>query len=218
MEAAPRRIVGIVGDVNEASLAQAAEPITYIPYTQVKGTPDQATFIVRTSQEPHGLAPAVRDVVRKLNRDLPLSLMKTMDELVVGSLDTRRFPTILLSLFGAMALVIAAVGVYGVISYSVAQRTHEIGIRVALGASRGRILRMVLTQGLRLAVFGVVLGLIASYWLSGLLRDFLYGVTPSDPATLAGATFVLLAVAFAACWIPARRATRVDPLIALRYE
>jgi predicted permease len=218
MEVAPRRIVGIVGNVNEASLARPAESIMYIPYTQVKGTPDQATFIVRTFQEPHGLAPAVRDVVRKLDGDLPLSSMKTMDELVAGSLDTRRFPTILLSLFGAMALVIAAVGVYGVISYSVAQRTHEIGIRVALGASRGQILRMVLTQGLRLAICGVLIGLVASHWLSGLLRDFLFGVTPSDAMTLFAVTAALLAVAFAACWIPARRAMRVDPLVALRYE
>jgi len=218
MEAAPRRIVGIVGDVNEASLAQAAKSIMYIPFTQVKGTPDQATFIVRTSQEPHTLAPAVRDVVRKLDRNLPLSSIKTMDDLVAESLDTRRFPTILLSLFGAMALMIAAVGVYGVISCSVAQRTHEIGIRVALGASRGQILQMVLTQGLRLAIYGVVIGLIASHWLSGLLRDFLYGVTPSDPVTLFTVTVALLAVAFAACWIPARRAMRVDPLVALRYE
>jgi putative ABC transport system permease protein len=218
MEAAARRIVGIVGNVNEASLARPAEPITYIPYTQVKGTPDQATFIMRTSQGSNTLTPALRDIVRKLDPNLPLSSIKTMDELVAGSLDARRFPTILLSLFGAMALVIAAVGVYGVISYSVAQRTHEIGIRVALGASRGQILRMVLTQGLRLAICGVVIGLIASHWLSRLLGDFLYGVTPSDTMTLFPVTVALLAVAFAACWIPARRAMRVDPLVALRYE
>jgi putative ABC transport system permease protein len=218
MEAAPRRIVGIVGDVNEASLARAADSITYIPYTQVKGTPDQATFIIRTSQGPNALAPALRDIVRKLDPNLPLSSIKTMDELIDGSLDTRRFPTILLSLFGAMALLIAAVGVYGVISYSVAQRTHEIGIRVALGASRGQILRMVLSQGLRLAMCGVAIGLIASHWLSGLLRDFLYGVTPSDPITLFAVTVALLGIAFVACWIPARRAMRVDPLVALRYE
>ena len=218
MEVAPRRIIGIVGNVNEASLARPAESIMYIPYTQSKGNSDQATFIVRTSHNPHALAPALHDVIRKLNPNLPLGLIKTMDELVAESLDTRRFPTILLSLFGAMALVIAAVGVYGVISYSVAQRTHEIGIRVALGASRGQILRMVLTQGLRLAICGITIGLIASHWLSGLLRDFLYGVTPSDPTTLFAVTTALLAVAFVACWIPARRAMHVDPLVALRYE
>ncbi len=114
--------------------------------------------------------------------------------------------------------MIAAVGVYGVISFSVAQRTHEIGIRVALGASRGRILRMVLARGLRLAAIGAIVGLVASHWLTALLRDQLFGISPSDPATLVGATLVLMAVAFAACWIPARRATRVDPLVALRYE
>jgi putative ABC transport system permease protein len=141
-----------------------------------------------------------------------------MDEMISASLVNYRFPTILISVFGGIALLIAAVGVYGVISYSVAQRTHEIGIRVALGASRGRILRMVLSRGLLLAVIGAVIGLIASHWLTQLLRDQLYGISPSDPATLTGATIVLLAVAFAACWIPARRATRVDPLVALRYE
>jgi predicted permease len=218
MEVAPRRIIGIVGSVSEASLARPAESIMYVPFTQGKGNSDQATFIMRTSQDPHALAPALRDVIRNLNPNLPLGSIKTMDELVAGSLDTLRFPTILLSLFGAMALVIAAVGVYGVISYSVAQRTHEIGIRVALGASRGQILRMVLTQGLRLAICGVAIGLIAAHWLSGLLRDFLYGVTPSDPVTLFTVSVALLAVAFAACWIPARRAMRVDPLVALRYE
>jgi putative ABC transport system permease protein len=218
MEVLPRRIIGIVGNVNEASLARPAESIMYVPYTQVKGTPDQATFIIRTSHDPHSLAPALHDVIRKLNPNLPLGSIKTMDEVMAGSLDARRFPTILLSLFGAMALVIAAVGVYGVISYSVAQRTHEIGIRVALGASRGQILRMILAQGLHLTICGVVIGLIASHWLSGLLRDFLYGITPSDPITLFAVAVALLAVAFAACWIPARRAMRVDPLVALRYE
>jgi putative ABC transport system permease protein len=124
----------------------------------------------------------------------------------------------LLSLFGAIALLIAAVGVYGVISYSVAQRTHEIGIRVALGASRGRILRMILAQGMRLAAIGSAVGLIALHWLTELVHGLLYGIGPSDLATLAGATLALLVIAFAACWIPARRATRVDPLVALRYE
>ena len=218
-EPAPRRIVGIVGDVNEDSLAQKeAYPIMYIPFAQASGSRDAATFVIRTVQDPRELGSAVRDVLRKLAPDLPLKAPKTMDELVGDSLVKYRFPTILISVFGGIALLIAAVGVYGVISYSVAQRTHEIGIRVALGASRGKILRMVLSRGLRLAVIGAAIGLIASHWLTELLRDQLYGISPSDPATLAGATLILLAVALAACWIPARRATRVDPLVALRYE
>jgi putative ABC transport system permease protein len=219
MEPAPRRVVGIVSDALEASLDQKeSESTMYVPYAQTHGPTNGATFIVRTSQEPHGLAPVARDILRNVAPDLPLSDPKTMDELLSGSLVNYRFPTILISVFGGIALLIAAVGVYGVISYSVAQRTHEIGVRVALGASRSRILQMVLTRGLRLAVIGTVIGLIASHWLTQLLRDQLFGITPSDPATLVGATLVLLVVAFFACWIPARRATRVDPLVALRYE
>jgi len=208
-----------MSDVIETSLEQTETNSTmYIPYAQTHGPADEVTFMVRTSQEPSGLTPTVREILRSLAPDVPLRAPKTMDELVADSLDGHRFPTILISVFGAIALLIAAVGVYGVISYSVAQRTHEIGIRVALGASRGKILRMVLSRGLRLAVIGAVIGLIASHWLADLLRDQLYGISPSDPVTLIGATIVLLAVAFAACWIPARRATRVDPLVALRYE
>ncbi|HEY4837023.1 MAG TPA: ABC transporter permease, partial [Candidatus Acidoferrales bacterium] len=219
MEPAPRRVIGIVSDVIETSLEQTETNSTmYIPYAQTHGPADEVTFMIRTAQNPSGLTPTVRGILRSLAPDAPLRAPKTMDELVADSLDGHRFPTILISLFGGIALLIAAVGVYGVISYSVAQRTHEIGIRVALGASRGRILRMVLTRGLRLAAIGAIVGLIASHWLTALLRDQLYGIAPSDPATLAGATLVLLAVAFVACWIPARRAMRVDPLVALRYE
>jgi putative ABC transport system permease protein len=217
-EPAPRRIVGVVGDIYERSLWEEPESLMYIPYPQSNGGSDSTTFVVRASQDPAGLAPAIRENLRALAPDLPLSGLGTLDDLVTASLVDRRFPTILLSLFGAVALLIAAVGVYGVISYSVAQRTHEIGIRVALGASRGRILGMVLSQGMRLAAIGAVLGLIALHWLTRLLIDLLYGIRPSDPLTLAGATLALLAVAFLACWIPARRATRIDPLIALRYE
>jgi ABC-type antimicrobial peptide transport system permease subunit len=189
----------------------------YVPYAQA-GEPNSPFFIVHTTQDPMLIVPDVRKTLRSVAPDLPLSRLRTLEDVVAASLVDNRFSTVLLTLFGTMALLIAMVGVYGVISYSVAQRTHEIGIRVALGASRGRILRMVLSQGLRLAVVGSVLGLIASYWLTRLLSDQLYGVTSTDPVTLAGVTLVLLAVAFAACWIPARRATRVDPLIALRYE
>ncbi|HXQ97624.1 MAG TPA: ABC transporter permease [Candidatus Limnocylindrales bacterium] len=217
-EPAPRRIVGIVGDINEASLATPPEETMYIPYGQAFGGRNDAVFMIRTAQEPLGLTPAVREVLRGIAPTLPLSTVKSLDDIVAESLTDQRFMTILLTLFGAMALLIATVGVYGVISYSVAQRTHEIGIRVALGASRGRILNMVLGQGLLLAAVGSAVGLVASYWLTKLLSDQLYGVRATDPKTLIGVTIVLLAVAMMACWIPARRATRVDPIVALRYE
>lgn len=190
----------------------------YIPYGQAFGGRNDAVFMIRTAQEPLGLTPAVREVLRGIAPTLPLSTVKSLDDIVAESLTDQRFMTILLTLFGAMALLIATVGVYGVISYSVAQRTHEIGIRVALGASRGRILNMVLGQGLLLAAVGSAVGLVASYWLTKLLSDQLYGVRATDPKTLIGVTIVLLAVAMMACWIPARRATRVDPIVALRYE
>jgi predicted permease len=217
-EPAPRRIIGVVGDIYERSLGDDPDALVYIPYVQSNGGVSAASFVVRTSQEPGRFAPAVRETMRSLAPNLPLSNLGTLDELVAVSLAERRFPTVLLSLFGAIALLIAAVGVYGVISYSVAQRTHEIGIRVALGASRGRILRMILAQGMRLAAIGSAVGLIALHWLTELVHGLLYGIGPSDLATLAGATLALLVIAFAACWIPARRATRVDPLVALRYE
>ncbi len=181
MEPAPRRVVGIVSDVIEDSLSQKdSESTMYIPFAQTHGPGDAATFIIRTSQEPHGLAPAVREILHNLAPDLPLRTPQSMDDLISDSLVNYRFPTILISVFGGIALLIAAVGVYGVISYSVAQRTHEIGIRVALGASRGAILRMVLSRGLRLALIGAVIGLIASHWLTAIiarstLRNIAFG-------------------------------------------
>lgn len=217
-EPAPRRIVGIVGDINEESLASPPEETMYIPFAQSFGGRNDAVFMVRAAQEPLGLTPSVREILRGLAPTLPLSSVKTLDDIVTASLNGPRFMTILLTLFGGMALLIATVGVYGVISYSVAQRTHEIGIRVALGASRGHILNMVLGQGLRLAAIGSAVGLVASFWLTKLLSDQLFGVSATDAKTLIGVTMVLMAVALAACWIPARRAMRVDPLIALRYE
>jgi putative ABC transport system permease protein len=216
-EPAPRRIIGIVEDIRETSLGAPAGSTVYVPYAQA-GEPSAPFFIVHTAQDALLIVPEVRKTLRSVAPDLPLSRLRTLEDVVSASLVDMRFSTVLLTLFGAMALLIAMVGVYGVISYSVVQRTHEIGIRVALGASRGRILRMMLGQGLRLAVVGAAVGLTASYWLTKLLSDQLYGVTSTDPATLIGVTLVLLAVASAACWIPARRATRVDPLIALRYE
>jgi putative ABC transport system permease protein len=216
-EPSPRRIIGIVEDIRDESLSRPGEPTMYFPYRQSSGG-DSPTYVVHTSNDPLLLVPEVRKTLRELAPDLPLSRMRTLEEVVSSSLVNLRFSTTLLTLFGSLALLIATVGVYGVISYSVSQRTHEIGIRVALGASRGQILNMVLGQGLRLAAIGSAVGLVASFWLTKLLSDQLYGVSATDPKTLIGVTMVLMAVALAACWIPARRAMRVDPLIALRYE
>jgi predicted permease len=217
-EPGPRTIVGVVGDVRDMSLAEPPAETMYLPFAQAHGNNSSAVFIIHAAQDPRALIPAIRSSVRESAPNLPLGAVQTMEEAMAASLTSERFTTTLLVIFGAMALLIATVGVYGVISYSVAQRTHEIGIRVALGASRGRVLGLVLGQGLRLAAAGIATGLIASYWLTKLLADLLYGVKPTDPLTFAGVSLVLLAVALAACWIPARRATRVDPLKALRYE
>jgi predicted permease len=216
-ERAPRRIVGIVGDVRGESLAIPPQPAMFEPYAQVTQT-GSANFVVRTAQEPQLLEPAVRAALRSALPDQPAGAVRTMDQIVARSLRTQRFQTVLLALFAGMALLIATVGVYGVISYAVSQRTHEFGVRVALGATPGNVRRMILAQGLRLTLIGIVLGQTASFALSGFVRSLLYGVAPSDPAILAGVTLLLVAVAAAACWVPARRATRADPMIALRCE
>ncbi len=218
MEPAPRRIVGVVGDVRDMSLAEVPIETMYMPFAQRNGGYGYASFILHTGQDPRSLVPAIRSALQQMAPNLPIASIKTMEEAIATSLTSQRFMTILLVSFGGMALLIATVGVYGVISYSVAQRTNEIGIRVAMGATRGKILRMVMGQGVRLALLGSAVGLGSSYWLMRFLSDMLYGVKPTDPLTLAAVTVALVAVALAACWIPARRATRVDPLTALRYE
>jgi putative ABC transport system permease protein len=141
-----------------------------------------------------------------------------MDQVVSGSLKDWRFHAVLLGIFAALALVIAAIGVYGVISYSIAQRTHEIGIRLALGAQRRDVLRLVVSQGARLALAGIAVGVLAAIGLTRLMASLLYGVTPTDPVTFIAVAILLLIVALVACYIPARRAMRVDPMVALRYE
>jgi predicted permease len=217
-EPGPRTIVGVVGDVRDMTLSEPPAETMYMPFAQGRGGLSQAVFILHAARDPRVLIPAIRNIIHESAPNLPLGTAQTMDEAMSASLTSERFTTTLLVIFGAMALLIATVGVYGVISYSVAQRTHEIGIRVALGASRGRVLVMILGQGLRLAAAGIATGLVASYWLTKLLTDLLYGVKASDPLTFVAVSLALMVVALAACWIPARRATRVDPLTALRYE
>jgi putative ABC transport system permease protein len=180
-----------------------------------------ATVMVRTPLDISALMPAIRSAVYGPAGGQPIYDVHTMQQLVSGSMATQRFPMMLLAAFAALALLLASVGIYAVISYSVAGRVHEIGIRMALGAEKQWIFGMVIQQGLRLAAAGLAIGTIAAFLLSQLLRSFshlLYGVNPSDPLTFAGVALLLSAVAVFACYVPARRATRVDPMIALRSE
>ena len=219
-------IVGVVGDVKQVVGDTASYPILYIPYSQQAeayvdwqiGFRMGIYFVARTRDDPLSLAPAMRRAVWDVDPDQPIRQMLTMDQLVARSLSGRRFYALLLGSFAGVALILAAMGIYGVMSYSVSQRTHEIGVRMALGAERREVLRQVITRGLLLAVVGVVLGIAASLGLTRFISSQLYGVSAMDPVTFTGISLLLVGVALAACYIPARKAARVDPLVALRHE
>ena len=216
-------IVGIVKNTRSVGLDSEPGPETYYPYLQVvpalmnfvEGT---ATLIVRSTGDPALLINSMRGAVRKMDPDLAVFQAKTMDELLAGSVAQPRFRTMLIVSFGAAALVLAVIGMYSVLAYSVAQRTQEIGVRVALGATAGDILKLVIGQGMRLAMFGAVIGLGASFILAGLIEKLLYGVKPWDLTAFVATPLLLLAVTFAATYLPARRALKIDPLVALRSD
>jgi putative ABC transport system permease protein len=212
-----KTIVGVVGDVRHASLNHAAEPEVYVPYAG-QYTTSTAMLAVRTDWDPRNLATAVREEVMAVDAEQPVFAVSTMEQRIADSMSGTRFNATVLGFFGFVALVLACVGVYGVIAYFVAQRTHEIGIRVALGASSRDVMGMVMRQGTAMTIAGLVLGLGGTMFTTRYLATLLYGIGPSDPLTLGGAAVMLGAVALAACYIPARRATRVDPMVALRHE
>jgi putative ABC transport system permease protein len=211
-----REVVGVVGDVKQSGLDVETRPEMFWPYYQM-GLPF-ATIVVRTKGDPKAMAAAVRGEMQAIDKDLPIYNVKTVEEIISESVAPRRLNMLLLGTFGGLALVLAAVGLYGVMSYSVAQRTREIGIRMALGADQGVVMRLVLSQGMALALIGVAVGVGASLLLTRLMSSLLYGVSATDPVTFAAISLMLVGVAGAASYVPARRAMKVDPMIALRYE
>jgi putative ABC transport system permease protein len=209
-------VVGVVGDAKHNWLSEEQRPQLYNSYGQTPGF--FATVVVRTKVEPMSLSQAVREAVWAVDKDQPVWKVRTVESLVAYNVADKRFLMLLMGVFAGLALTITAVGQYGVVSYTVGRRTHEIGIRMALGARTGDVLRLVVKQGMRLAVLGVVIGLVASFALTRFIQSLLFGVSATDALTFLGVPALLGAVSLLACYIPARRATKVDPLIALRHE
>jgi putative ABC transport system permease protein len=215
--------VGVIGDVKHAGLDTASNAEMYYPYQQVppalmsfvEGT---MTLVVQTAIEPSAMVRGISEQVQALDPNEPVFKVATMEELFHGSVAQPRFRALLLGVFAAVALVLASTGLYGVISYSVSQRSSELGIRAALGAQKSDLMKLVLGEGTRLAVAGVLIGIMFSMLLTGTIAKLLYGVTSHDPLTFIAIPLLLLAVAVLASYVPARRAMQADPNVALRYE
>jgi predicted permease len=219
-----RQIIGVVADIRSQGLDSEPQPQMWIPQAQV---PDAAnalnvsltpiSWIVRTQVPPQSLSGTIQDKLQQAT-GLPVANVRSMDEIVALSVSRQKFNMWVMSVFGGCALLLAAIGIYGLMAYSVEQRTQEIGIRLALGAQASQVRRMVVTQGMGLALAGIGLGLAGAFGLAQLITSFLFGVTAKDPLVFAGVPILLGAVALIAVWLPARRASQVDPLTALRYE
>jgi ABC-type antimicrobial peptide transport system permease subunit len=206
-------IIGVVGDTKYESLRGEIEPTVYFPMPAQGGT-----FEVRTALDPRVLLPSIRDAVKSMDRNLPMYRLMTQTEQIDKAMFQERLVAWLSGGFALLALVVACIGLYGLLSFEVARRTHEVGIRMALGASRSQVLGLVLGRGIRLVTLGVVIGIGMALGLARYLQSLLYGIRPVDPLAYAAGTLLLVAVTLGACYVPARRATRVDPMVALRYE
>ena len=215
-EREPRVIVGVAGNVNQPTLSAELHYATYIPQAQIH--PYGMTVLIRAREGAGGVLAAARGEVAALDKDLPIGEVRTMEEVISASLAQARFSALLTGLFASVALILAAAGIYAVVSYYATQRRHEIGIRMALGAEAGDVMKLVIGHGLKLTFIGVALGFAAAFTLTRLMASLLFGVSATDPATFALTPLMLIAIALLACYIPGRRATRLDPMIALRYE
>jgi putative ABC transport system permease protein len=211
-----REIVGVVGDTKTGSLTGDGGAQIYVPNAQARE--NFMALVIRTAGDPAAFATTLRHEVQALDKDQPIYNVRAMDDVVANSLGTRRVSMQLFTVFACAALLLAALGIYGVMAYSVAQRTQEIGIRMALGAQKSDVLRLVVRQGMTLSILGIIGGLIGAFALTRVLANLLFGVGASDPATFIGISFLLLAVAFIACYLPARRAAKLDPMIALARQ
>jgi putative ABC transport system permease protein len=211
-----RQIVGVVGDVRDVALSRKPGPMMYAPFAQAPLYGGEV--VVRSSLSASSVAAGIRQAVQSIDKNLPVTDVESFPDALGASVAQERFRTLLLSSFSGIALLLAGVGIFGVISYSASQRTHEIGIRMALGAQQRDVLRLILEQGVKLALLGLGAGAVAALLLTRLMASLLYGVSATDPLTFSAVAIVLLGVALTACYIPARRAMRVDPMVALRRE
>ncbi|HST21305.1 MAG TPA: FtsX-like permease family protein, partial [Blastocatellia bacterium] len=212
-----RQIIGIVGDVRTDSFPPDPQATVYVPVEQ-DIAPAAIAYVLRTTANPLSFIEAAKKEVWSVDRAMPVYLVRTMEETVSGMDWRTRFVMSLLAIFSVISLLLAVTGIYAALSYSVSQRTREIGIRMALGANRSDVQKLVIKQGMKLALAGVIIGAVASLAMTRVMASLLFGVSSSDPVIFLSVTLLLVLVALAACWIPARRATKVDPMIALRYE
>jgi len=213
----PLEVIGVTSDVRQTGLQADPYPGMFLPYSQYQASVP-LVFIIRSTNDSGAVAAAVRQELRQVDSQLPIYDVKTMDQVLYTATARPRFLTFLLAVFAGVAVLLAAVGIYGIMTYTVAQGTREIGIRAALGAQRRDLLRMVLSKGLKLTLIGIVLGVAGAFGLTRLMSSVLFGGSATDPLTFAGVTALLAIVALVASYLPARRATKIDPLLALRHE